>query len=367
MEAKNDTQINSQKKKKPIIDFKNLSKEDKNKYGAFGVFGIVLCGILYYGISNYTQDDSKNEVTEFSNPDAEQSKYNNKLEALNPKSPVQSSNNLENTFNDSNTPVQDNSNVDFEALDKQLANIGNGSTQRANNPVVSSSSNVGGGSSSSSNSHDVYGNYSMWQDKEPANSKIGYTQKRPVENRINPTPTSAPKPAVSYTEVSNHQDQPVYNAPTESAKAGIISQQQVKAKLVSQGVATNNRSVSFVILDNFKLDGEAITKGKSFAMGNLKVEENRIFCKIHTIKANGKNYNVMANIMGYDGEEGMPIAGENSSNQTGQVLRDEAGNLINRVPIVGGVINRATKGSSKVPSSKVALGGNIECTIVIYK
>lgn len=364
MEAKTDTNTTSQKKKKPLIDFKNLSKEDKNKYGAFGIFGIVLCGILYYGISNYTQDDSKNEVTEFSNPDAEQSKYNSKLEALNPKSPVQSSNNLENTLSDSNESDKANSNVDFEILDRQLAEIGNGNTsKKQNKQAVTSNSNIGGGSSTS-NSHEVYGNYSMWQDKEPSNSRIGYAQKKPVEIRNNPTP-SFPKVA-SYTEVSTYQNTPV-QVPTEIKKVAAVTQQQIKAKLVSQGVATNNRSVSFVILDNFKLNGESITKGKSFAMGNLKIDENRIFCKIHTIKANGKSYNVEGNILGYDGDEGMPITGENSSNQTGQVLRDEAGNILNSVPIVGGIINRATKGNPKAASNKVALGGNIECTIVIYK
>lgn len=348
-------------KKKSKFDLKNISTEDRNKYFAYGVFGLSICGILAYGISNYTSDDKTEEVIEFSNPEAEQSKYNSKLEAINPKSPQQTSNALENTFTPSEE-TQANTDVDFQTLDRQLSELGNGKNVINNEPKPTQS----GATLGPSNSHDVYGNYSMWQDKEPSNSKIGYSSKK---NTVAPSPRQASKP--SYSEVSSYQPEQIYKEPsfsTYTAKQA-VSVAQVKSKLISQGEASNNRSISFVILENFNLNGETIFKGKSYAIGSIKLENNRIMAKINTIKANGKMYNVSGKILGYDGEEGLPLSvneGSGGSN-AGEVIKDEAGRLINSMPVVGGVISRATSGGSRNKLNKISLSGNIECQIIIYK
>lgn len=349
--------------KKGKFDFKNISTEDRNKYFAYGVFGIVICGLMIYGISNYTSDEKTEEVAEFSNPEAEQSKYNSKLEAMNPKTPMQS-NNLENTFTPSDEVAQNNNDVDFQTLDKQLSELGSTKNvvQNDSKPV---SSEV---TTSPSNSHDVYGNYSMWQEKEPSNNKIGYSSKKnTVAPSSSPRPTSKP----SYTEVSSSQQEPTYKEPSFSAyvEKQTVTIAQVKSKLISQGEASNNRSISFVILENFTLNGETISKGKSYAIGSIQLENNRIYAKINTIKANGKMYNVSGKILGYDGEDGLPFSMNegNGGSNAGGVLKDEAGRLINSVPVVGGVISRATSGSSKNKSNKISLSGNIECQIIIYK
>lgn len=219
------------------------------------------------------------------------------------------------------------------------------------------------------NSHNVYGNYSMWQDKEPSNSKIGYSsKKKPVESSENPVrSTSTP----SYSEVSSSQSEPAYKEPSfpsyEEKKGIAIA--QVKAKLISQGYASNNRSMSFVILENFTLNGETIPKGKSYAVGSMKLEDDRIFAKISTIKANGKTYAVSGKILGHDGEDGLPLViNEGSENRTGGIIKDEAVRQVGgRIPIVGGIISRASAGSSNSRTNKISLSGNIECTIVMYK
>lgn len=350
--------------KKGKFDFKNISTEDRNKYFAYGVFGIVICGLMIYGISNYTSDEKTEEVAEFSNPEAEQSKYNSKLEAMNPKTPMQSSNSLENTFTPSEEVAQNNNDVDFQTLDKQLSELGSGKSVVQNNSRPASS----GTTSTPSNSHDVYGNYSMWQEKEPSNNKIGYSSKKnPVTASPSPRPTSKP----SYTEVSSSQQEHTYKEPSFSGytEKQSVTIAQVKSKLISQGEASNNRSISFVILENFTLNGETISKGKSYAIGSIQLENNRIYAKINTIKANGKMYNVSGKILGYDGEDGLPFSMNegNGGSNAGGVLKDEAGRLINSVPVVGGVISRATSGSSKNKSNKISLSGNIECQIIIYK
>lgn len=351
-------------KKKGKFDFKKISTEDRNKYAAYGVFGLAICGIMIYGISNYTSDEKTEEVVEFSNPEAEQSKYNSKLEAMNPKTPMQSSNSLENTFTPSDEIAENNTDADFQILDKQLSELGS-----TKNVVQNDSKPVSSGTTTSpSNSHDVYGNYSMWQEKEPSNNKIGYSSKK---NTVAPSSTPRPTSKPSYTEVSSSPQEPTYKEPSFSAYAEKqnVTIAQVKSKLISQGEASNNRSISFVILENFTLNGETISKGKSYAIGSIQLENNRIYAKINTIKANGKMYNVSGKILGYDGEDGLPFSMNegNGGSNAGGVLKDEAGRLINNVPVVGGVISRATSGGSKSKSNKISLSGNIECQIVIYK
>lgn len=350
-------------KKKSKFDLKNISTEDRNKYFAYGVFGLAICGILIYGISNYTSDDKTEETVEFSNPEAEQSKYNSKLEAINPKSPQQTSNALENTFAPSEE-TQANNDVDFQTLDRQLSELGSGKNVINNEPKPTQS----GAPLGPSNSHDVYGNYSMWQDKEPSNSKIGYSSNK---NTIAPStsPRQASKPSyseVSSTPLEQTYKEPLFSTYTEKQAANIA---QVTSKLISQGEASNNRSISFVILENFTLKGETISKGKSYAIGSIQIENNRIYAKIHTIRANGKIYNVSGKILGYDGDEGLPLSVNEGSGESnaGEVIKDEAGRLINSVPVVGGMISRATSRGSRNKLNKISLSGNIECQIIIYK
>lgn len=351
-----------EEKKKGNFNLKNLSKEQKNKFAAYTIFGVAFCGILIYGISNYTSDEKNEEVTEFSNPEAEQSKYNSKLEAINPKTPVQSSNSLETTFAPSDNISNENSDVDLQKLDRQLSELGSNKTVD-NEPKTNSGV-------APTNSHNVYGNYSMWQDKEPSNNKIGYSNKKnsaTYQNTPLPRQTTTP----SYSEVSSYRAEPTVpkEAPifgNEEKKA--VSILQIKSKLISQGEATNGRSISFVLLDNFTLNGETFSKSKSYAIGTIKIENNRILAKINTLKANGKTYNVVGKIIGYDGDDGLPFSiSEDSRNNTGEVLKDEGGRIVSSIPVVGGVLSRATNGSSRSRAKSVTLSGNIECTILIYK
>ncbi|TXI90320.1 MAG: conjugative transposon protein TraM [Chryseobacterium sp.] len=226
---------------------------------------------------------------------------------------------------------------------------------------VSSSTSSSG--SSAASSYSPYGSYSMWQEKEPSNSKIGYSSKKRSESPATSTP--------SYSEVKSYQPEPIQEAPyinhstTEERKGTIVA--QVKAKLISQGYATNNRSISFVTLENFTLNGEIIPKGKSYAGGSLKLESDRILARINTIKANGKTYNVTGKIIGYDGEEGLPLIVNENSGSDNNIIRDEAVSQAGRIPVVGGLLSRATSGSSHTKTTKIPLSGNIETTIVIYK
>lgn len=355
-------------KKKGILDFKNLSQEEKQKYGAFAVFGLVFCGIMYYGISNYTTDDKNDEVTEFSNPESEQSKYNSKLEALNPKDIPQSSNSLEYTFKETeNTNAETNSNnVDLASLDKQLSEIGKTSNSNQNK----SSSNTYTSSSSSngnSNSHSVYGNYDMWTSKEPSNSQIGYNSKRNV-----PTTTSQPKPVKqqNYEVIEQDYSTSSYTPVQNESKAQVRNSKQIQASLLSKGFATNGRSLSFVLLEPFSYKGESIKKGQVL-VGSATVDDDRIFVKFTNGKFNGKTLPLSGFITGIDGAEGLPISSVESSREAGENVKNEVLNQSTRIPVVGGVVrsvqNMTRKSNSSSTSNKVYLTENTKCTINIYE
>ena len=54
--------------KKPVkFDFKNLTKEQKEKGIGYSFVGLVVIGFFVYGISNYTSDE-ETTVDEFTTP-----------------------------------------------------------------------------------------------------------------------------------------------------------------------------------------------------------------------------------------------------------------------------------------------------------
>lgn len=355
------------------INFQELLKDKKFKNAL--VIGIAVIGaiiFLYFMFGGNDKTDVRDDKEVMVGEDASR---------LNFGVPSSNDNNLETISKTDAFEQKISDSVNYARQSSDALVLSNGSTTSSSNSndgfsdaEFESMRSRSLSNSKPTNNHSTYGNSSMWGNEIPSGSNVGYSDlgvavERPRETRRK---TTAPiTNNDNYTNDYESLDAPVISSLStknnHNTESPLKKQYQLKAKLVSQGYATNNRSISFVILENFNLNGETLPKGKTFALGTLQVDNDRLFCKIHTIKSNGKSYNVAAKVFGYDGEDGLPIIGENSNSQTGQVIRDEAGNLLNNVPIVGGVINRATRGNSKAPSNKVALGGNIECTIVIFK
>ena len=340
------------KNKKSLLDFKNLSTEEKQKFGAIGVFVLIFCGIMYYGISNYSSDSGNEEVVEFSNPEAEQSKYNTKLDALNPKENPQSSNDLEYTFNQKEGESQNNS-VDFEQLDRQLAQAGN---VRESQPIASNNTTT----QSPSNSHNVYGDYDMWQNKEPSNSKIGYSNKSNVPSKTRPVKTASTPhyETVSESAISSPVSTPIqsYEVPTKNN----LTNTKVRAKLITQGYASSGKSISFVLLEPTTIAGKKTKKGQVIT-GTAKEQNNRLSVNFSEVKIDGQRYPVSMQLIGFDGYEGFPISTNATENNS--QIKDRAINETNRIPVVGGVISTIT---AKKVDNRLKLGGNVECTIAIF-
>ncbi|CAA7197457.1 conjugative transposon protein TraM [Chryseobacterium potabilaquae] len=229
--------------------------------------------------------------------------------------------------------------------------------------AILSNTNIGSNKNTSysppptNNSHSVYGTYDMWENKEPSNSKIGYSNAKPIyKEKTSPkTIDNAEK------EITNYE--PVYQS--EVKKQTILA--SVNAESISQGYISNGRKWNFIFNESFTLNGDKIPENNSSAEGVMKIEGGRVFCKIFSVKANGKTYAVLGKIVGVDGEEGyfLPEIGDDSDQSLGGALKDEANNQVSRIPIVGGVLSRTT--SRNRTTKKIPLAEDIQVKIILYK
>ncbi|WP_139423948.1 conjugative transposon protein TraM [Chryseobacterium mulctrae] len=224
--------------------------------------------------------------------------------------------------------------------------------------------------SSPTNSHSTYGNSSMWSNDVPSGSNIGYSELGNVITK----PQASPKRKNSNTYQAappvedNINFETQFNTPSQSvstpndrnvAKVG----KSVRGKLISSGYASNGRSMSFVLLENFTIGSESVKKGQVIT-GTSMINDNRIVVNFNTIKVNGKVIPINARVVGYDGGNGLLVRGEpGSSNEAGNIIRDEAQSQASRIPVVGGIIGRATSGNSR-KENKIQLSNNVECTII---
>jgi hypothetical protein len=63
-------------------DKKSIKPEDKKKFIAYGIIGIIALCFVGYGVNDFSGDDTTAEVQEISTPEIEADKYNSKLEAI---------------------------------------------------------------------------------------------------------------------------------------------------------------------------------------------------------------------------------------------------------------------------------------------
>ncbi|PWN62408.1 hypothetical protein C1631_022855 [Chryseobacterium phosphatilyticum] len=223
---------------------------------------------------------------------------------------------------------------------------------------------------SPSNTHNTYGNSSMWSDDAPSGSNIGYSD---LGNAI---PKPQPKPRKKSSSPQAYQSQPVEddNINFETQFVNPVPQttqnvakvgKSVKGKLISSGYATSGRSLSFVLLENFSVGTQQIKKGQVIT-GSCILNDNRLLVRFNTMKVGTQNLPVNARLIGYDGGEGLLIRGNsNTGNEAGSILKDEAQNQVSRIPVVGGILSRATSsGSSRNSENKIQLTNNVEVQIM---
>lgn len=322
------------------FDFKNLSKEDKTKYGAFGVMFLIFCGFIWYGMSNYS-DDSDKENVEFSTPEAELGEYNNKLDALNSDEKITNTGSgLEHTF--APTEEKKDEGFNFEQLDRQLAGIGQ---QQQSQPQ--SAPNQTQNQPAPNNSHEVYGDYKMWQTQEPSKSNIGYKN---TQNR----PKVVKSKEIVYdevpTEVGGYSPPPSNNYNSYSSDRKSIAQaKQIPAQLISQGEIQEGRVLTFTLKEPAVIAGQSLPKNFPI-QGVASFQNNRIMVTFNAINVNKKLYPVNIQLLDSNGIEGIGIVGAKERNTE---IEDQVTNqATSRIPVIGGIISSARKKNTNVRSVK---------------
>lgn len=225
-----------------------------------------------------------------------------------------------------------------------------------------------------SNSHSTYGNSSMWSNDIPSGSNVGYSDLGTVVQRPSKQPKKQKQP-ISYNDDDNANYEPPTFADAKTPTTTInqtntnqppINLKQIKAKLISTGYATTGRSLSFVLLEPFNIGKDEVKKGQVIT-GTSIITDNRMLVKFSSIKLHGNNIPTNAYVVGYDGDQGLPIRGtSNSSSDLENAAKDEASSVVSSIPFVGGIISRATSGTRNrsTDNNKIQLSGNVECKIV---
>lgn len=348
------------------IDFKNITPEQKKKIFVGGGLILVVAGFIWISVPK----DEDKKADDYNLPhNSEVENYNSKTDALNKKATENSGDDLGEMYKSDSTKVES---VDFESLDKQMAEAKFNAQSTNVNPQSQSNPNTYS-QSNTSNAHNVYGDYDMWQNREPANSKIGYTNKKGgsgTTSTVSPHKTKLPQDVYSEPEpaIIPQQNNTVSNPVYQEKKS--FSNNQIQAKLITTGQAVDGTKLTFILLEPAKIAGIETKKGQPI-QGIAKEENGRLFVNIQTIKINNKIYPVNVKLLGDDGIEGLSIGGRGTRNKVGETARsageDAAGTLVRSIPIVGGVLGGAlNKNRSAGGQEPINLSSNIRAIIMIY-
>lgn len=334
--------------------WESKSEGEKRKYIVYSIAGVVIL-LLIVGVFSFAGNDKEeNKVSDFSNPDAKEvKKYNSRADAndMGKKDSTDVNLAMNDLFDTKDQPQQ------VQPIEEPTYN--NYVEPNYNQPNYSTApkKSTGGGGGSYS-SHATYGDYDMWQANEPKNNSIGYTE---VKNYPKGSKNKSPQQAPADDNLEQTFVQPSYSSPSPQGQVNLKNAQQIKAKLLSQGYATNGRSLSFVLLENAVISGVPTKKGQ-IVTGVAQEQNNRLLVGFTSVKVNNKIVPATIQLYGSDGMAGIPIGGSNQQNNNN--IQDQAINqTTSRIPVVGGIIN--SFGSNRTPDNRIKLSNNIECIIVI--
>lgn len=349
----------------PIEKFKEIDQTEKRKYIVYGVFFLVSVIVLFliYVLSGDGKPKDE-EVAEMETAQTELEGYNTKLEALTGKKNQVNAEDLGKVFTTDSVQSEE---IDFSKIDQEINNAiaGNNQPQQQNNSVANNGrSDV---SYQGSNSHNVYGNYDMWQNNEPSNSQIGYSEKHPIKQ--SKQSKEQPKQQLSYDEISVAQTMP--QAPTiQQAPTGQNSMQQVEqipAQLISQGYIENGRILSFALKKPATIAGQSLPKN-FVIQGQAKIQNDRIYVLFKAFKYKGKLHQIKVDLVDENGISGIPIArGDESEESVGEsVAGDVVREATSRIPVVGGILSRNT-GRRKERQKRSVESQPVQVYLMVYE
>lgn len=229
-------------------------------------------------------------------------------------------------------------------------------------PNPESSSNAGANSKSSnntastpSNAHNVYGDYDMWQNREPAGSKIGYTEKKwkqPLPQEKNEDFTPSAQNNASYPKEEQ------YNIPSYSVKEdkNPFEGKQISAYLSTSGYIVDGGMLNIVLNEPAVIAGHEVKKGQAIR-GTVREENGRLMVDVRVIRIDKKLYPVKnVKIFSEDGIEGIYLSKRKERSNIGEATEDAARNgassVVSNIPLVGGVLGSAISSRKNRRSSQ---------------
>lgn len=373
-----------------IPNFREMSKADIKKYLYYGAcIFILLIFIIFASVSGGKENNEK-KSDDFANPEAEAENYKTKLEAQNATVSEKRMGELENIQNEKiEREAQERKDKErdafLESIDKQLANIGKETSthtepievETPTNPISSQPTQVGRQSQSSNsatrtstntkssggNSHNVYGDASMWS-TEPKKSKAQerrekmkekypeyYADNKNTNDEINKEINSYYQETGQRPATSNS-----YNDNSKKSKFDRLSEQeqtrilrelqmpyyeetpQIEAKIISSGEVFQGSIIKIQTAQEAILDFKRIPAGTVLS-GEVEFQNNRMVVKLSTFIVKGKIVNANLDVYSMDGLLGFPISGRNVNRE---VANENKNDIVEAaVGTVGGSIGRS--------------------------
>lgn len=190
-----------------------------------------------------------------------------------------------------------------------------------------------------------------------------------TEKRVNSNPFTSQNNDINEYEktVESRKTISSLTEKTSLPQQNLKAPQQVKAKLISQGYAQTGRNLTFMLLEPAEIAGKKTKKGQLIT-GTAQEQNNRLLINFAGIKIDDRIYPVNIELLGSDGGKGLPIAGgEDTHNNVEGEIRNQAGGLVSRIPVVGGVISSVTRSSgNNNRNQSIKLNSNIKCYLMIY-
>lgn len=367
-----------------------MSKADIKKYLYYGAcLFILLIFIIFASVSGGKENNEK-KSDDFANPEAEAENYKTKLEAQNATVSEKRMGEFENIQNERiEREAQEKKDKErdafLESIDKQLANIGKETSthtepievETPTNPISSQPTQVGRQSQSSNsatktstnikssggNSHNVYGDASMWS-TEPKKSKAQerrekmkekypeyYADNKNTNDEINKEINSYYQETGQRPATSNS-----YNDNSKKSKFDRLSEQeqtrilrelqmpyyeetpQIEAKIISSGEVFQGSIIKIQTAQEAILDFKRIPAGTVLS-GEVEFQNNRMVVKLSTFIVKGKIVNANLDVYSMDGLLGFPISGRNVNRE---VANENKNDIVEAaVGTVGGSIGRS--------------------------
>ena len=373
-----------------IPNFKEMNKADVKKYLYYGACGLILLVFIIFASVSGGDETKEKKSDDFINPEAEAENYKTKLEAQNATVSEKRMGELENIQNERiEREAQEKKDKErdafLESIGKQLANIGKeasthtepievetptdpinaqptqgGRQSRPSNTATKTSTNT---KSSGGNSHNVYGDASMWS-TEPKKSKAQerrekmkekypeyYADNKNTNDEINKEINSYYQETGQRPATSNS-----YNDNSKKSKFDRLSEQeqtrilrelqmpyyeetpQIEAKIISSGEVSQGSVIKIQTAQEAILDFKRIPAGTVLS-GEVQFQNNRMIVKLSTFIVKGKIINANLDVYSMDGLLGFPISGRNVNRE---VANDNKNDIIEAaVGTLGGSVGRS--------------------------